>query len=211
MITQCLNDIFEREHTHEPRPPQNRQQTRSSPVPARAAGNPSLRRGVYHALRLRGQRRSLSTMKCSRTCKDQEILDEETTLLDAQKFLEHHLKSDEVYEIFVCLARRPTPTARRKRPSHDRPSPYNHAAPGAAQRQPAAVHHRTLRPRRLPDQHRRTQRLSPHRRRKTLRGLLPRPGNQPLRRRQHHRLRPDRLRLRRRERQRERRRSKSAS
>ena len=88
--------------------------------------------------------------------------------------------------------------------SHDRPTPPLHPPPRPAQRQPAE-----RRPSNCSAKagYRVSidgpQRLPAVRRRQDLGRPVPRPGNQPLRRRRDHRLRPDRPRLDRRERQRE--------
>jgi len=37
--------------------------------------------------------------------RDEEIVEEEVTLADAQKFLEHHLKAEECYEFYTCVRR----------------------------------------------------------------------------------------------------------
>ena len=39
--------------------------------------------------------------------RDHEIVEEETSLEDAQKFVEHHLKDEECYELFAALRKAP--------------------------------------------------------------------------------------------------------
>jgi hypothetical protein len=46
--------------------------------------------------------------------KDEDILDEETTVPDAQKFIENHIKGEEIYDFYVLLRRAVTVGSRKK-------------------------------------------------------------------------------------------------
>ena len=96
MITQALNNIFEREHTLSLDRLKDDQPARRAAVPPRAAGHPPVRRGVRDALRLRRPRLPDRRRRCSRTCATRRSSRTSTSLEDAQKFVEHHLKAEEM-------------------------------------------------------------------------------------------------------------------
>ncbi|HEX4054361.1 MAG TPA: hypothetical protein VHX86_08855 [Tepidisphaeraceae bacterium] len=102
MITQCLNDIFEREHTMSLDRLKTVSKREARQFLRELPGIHPFVEAFIMLFTLEGSAFPLDDEMLS-YLKDQEILDEETTLLDAQKFLENHLKSDEVYESFVML------------------------------------------------------------------------------------------------------------
>jgi hypothetical protein len=46
--------------------------------------------------------------------RDHEIVEEQTSLEEAQRFMEHHLKADEAYEFFVLIRRASQDGGKRK-------------------------------------------------------------------------------------------------
>ena len=102
MITQALNNIFEREHTMN--------LDRLKTISRRDARQflrelPEIHPYVEAYVMLFAfdghcfpiDNRMLELLR------DEEIVDEDTSLEDAQKFVEHHLKADECYDLFVAL------------------------------------------------------------------------------------------------------------
>jgi hypothetical protein len=102
MISQLLNSVFEREHTMnlnrlaELGKREIRQYLREMPeqMPY-VEGYLMLYCFDGHAFPMDEESFEL--------LKDEGIVEEDTTLEDAQKFVEHHLKADECYEFFVAL------------------------------------------------------------------------------------------------------------
>jgi endonuclease III len=107
MITQALNNIFEREHTMN--------LDRLKTISRRDARNflrelPEIHPYVEayvmlyafdgHCFPVDG--RMLEYLV------DEEIIDEDTSLEDAQKFVEHHLNAEQCYELFIALRRATT-------------------------------------------------------------------------------------------------------
>jgi endonuclease III len=102
MITQALNTIFEREHTmnlnrlKEISKRDARQFLRDLPEI-----HPFVEAYVIlHAFD--GAAVPLDEMMLA-CLQEEEVVDEETTLEDAQKFVEHHLKGEECYEFYAAL------------------------------------------------------------------------------------------------------------
>jgi endonuclease III len=113
MITQCLNDIFEREHTMS--------LDRLKTVSKRDARQflrelPGMQPFVEAYVMLMAfdgnafpvDQEMLSYLR------EEDIFDEETTVLDAQKFGENHIKGEEIYEFYILLRRAVTAGSRKK-------------------------------------------------------------------------------------------------
>jgi endonuclease III len=104
MITQCLNQIFEREHTLS--------LDRLKGVSKRDARQflrelPEIHPFVeaYVMLfALEGHAVPLDE-EILAYLKSQEVVEEESTLEDAQRFVEYHLKAEEVYDFFISVRR----------------------------------------------------------------------------------------------------------
>ena len=104
MITQSLNNIFEREHTMS--------LNRLSTISKRDARQflrelPEIHPFVEAYVMLYafdGHCFPLDN-EMLQVLKSEEIVDEDTSLEDAQKFVEHHLKADECYEFFRGMRR----------------------------------------------------------------------------------------------------------
>ena len=114
MITQSLNNIFEREHTlsldrfKSVNKKETRQFIRELPdIHPFVEAYLVLMAFEGHAVPLDDE--MLAVLK------DEEIVDEETTLVDAQKFVEHNTKADECYDMFICLRRAAFDGSRKKR------------------------------------------------------------------------------------------------
>jgi endonuclease III len=104
MITQSLNDIFEREHTlsldrlRSVSKRDARQFLRELPnITPFVEAYVMLFSFDGHAVPLDDEMVAY--------LRHQEILDEQTPLEEAQKFVEHHLKAEEVHEFYVALRR----------------------------------------------------------------------------------------------------------
>jgi hypothetical protein len=102
MITQCLNDIFEREHTMS--------LDRLKTVSKRDARQflrelPGMQPFVEAYIMLMAFEGSAFPIDQEMLdyLIDEEILDEGTTIPEAQKFVEHHLKAEELYDCYVLL------------------------------------------------------------------------------------------------------------
>jgi hypothetical protein len=104
MITQSLNNIFEREHTlnlgrlKTLSKREARQFLRELPeiVPFVEA--------YVMLMSLDGHAMPIDE-EILAYLREQEIVDEETSAEEAQKFLEHHLKAEEVYDFFALIRR----------------------------------------------------------------------------------------------------------
>jgi endonuclease III len=104
MITQSLNDIFEREHTlsldrlKTISKKDARQFLRELPdIHPFVEAYVMLFSFEGHALPV--DEEMLAVLR------EEEIFEEEISLEDAQKFLEHNIKADESYEVYACLRR----------------------------------------------------------------------------------------------------------
>ena len=102
MITQSLNDIFEREHTLS--------LNRLKEISRRDARQflrelPEIHPFVEAYVMLMSLDGNAFPIDDSMLeyLREEEIVDEETTLEDAQKFVEHHLKGEDLYPFFVSL------------------------------------------------------------------------------------------------------------
>jgi endonuclease III len=102
MITQCLNDIFEREHTMS--------LDRLKTVSKRDARQflrelPGMQPFVEAFIMLMAFDGSAFPMDQEMLdyLRDEEILDEQTTIVEAQKFVENHVKGEELYDFYVVL------------------------------------------------------------------------------------------------------------
>lgn len=102
MITQALNDIFEREHTmslnrlKEISRRDSRQFLRELP-----AIHPFVEAYVM-MFSLDGNAFPIDEDMLE-YLREEEIIEEDTSLEDAQKFVEHHVKAEELYPLFVSL------------------------------------------------------------------------------------------------------------
>jgi endonuclease III len=113
MITQCLNSIFEREHTLS--------LDRLKSISKRDARQflrelPDIHPFVEAYVMLISMDGHAMPMddEILQYLRESEIVDDNTTLEEAQKFIEHHLKADEMYDFFV-LARRASHDGGRKK------------------------------------------------------------------------------------------------
>jgi endonuclease III len=104
MITQCLNDIFEREHTMN--------LDRLKTVSKRDARQflrelPGIQPFVEAYIMLMAFDGSAFPMDQEMLdyLRDEEILDPETTMAEAQKFVENHIKGEEIYDFYMVLRR----------------------------------------------------------------------------------------------------------
>jgi endonuclease III len=104
MITQCLNDIFEREHTMN--------LDRLKTVSKRDARQflrelPGIQPFVEAYIMLMAFDGSAFPIdqEMLTYLKEEEILDEETTLAEAQKFVENHVKGEEIFDFYMVLRR----------------------------------------------------------------------------------------------------------
>ena len=102
MITQSLNDIFEREHTMS--------LDRLKTVSKRDARQflrelPGMQPFVEAYVMLMAFEGNAFPIDQEMLgyLREEEIMDEETTVLDAQKFVENHVKGEEIYEFYVLL------------------------------------------------------------------------------------------------------------
>lgn len=114
MITQCLNDIFEREHTMSLDRLKTVSKRESRQFLRELPGIHPFVEAFIMLFALEGSAFPLDDEMLS-YLKEQEILDEETTLPNAQKFLENHVKSDDLYEYFVLLRKAAQADGARKR------------------------------------------------------------------------------------------------
>ncbi len=104
MITQSLNNIFEREHTLS--------LDRLKSVSKKDARQflrelPEIHPFVEAYVMLMAFDGAAIPVddEMLRFLRDEGVLEEETSLEEAQKFLEHHAKGDDAYELFMCLRR----------------------------------------------------------------------------------------------------------
>jgi hypothetical protein len=102
MITQALNQIFEKEHTLS--------LERMSQISKRDVRHflrdlPDLHPFVEAYVMLYGFETPAVPLDQSMLAvlRDQGVVDEQTALDEAQRFVEHHLKGDECYELYTCL------------------------------------------------------------------------------------------------------------
>jgi endonuclease III len=113
MITQSLNDIFEREHTMS--------LDRLKTVSKRDARQfirelPGITPFVEAYVMLYAFDGNAFPMDQEMLAylRQQEMIEEEATLEDAQKFVENHLKGEEIYDFYVALRRAAHADSRRK-------------------------------------------------------------------------------------------------
>jgi endonuclease III len=113
MITQSLNDIFEREHTMS--------LDRLKTVSKRDARQflrelPGMQPFVeaYVMLMAFDGNAFPIDQEMLGYLREEEIMDEETTVLDAQKFVENHVKGEDIFEFYVLLRRAVTSGSRKK-------------------------------------------------------------------------------------------------
>jgi endonuclease III len=102
MITQCLNDIFEREHTMS----LNRLKTLSKRDARQflreLPGMQPFVEAYVMLMAFDGSAFPIDQEMLSYLI-EEEILDEGTTIAEAQKFIEHHVKSEDIFESYIVL------------------------------------------------------------------------------------------------------------
>ena len=113
MITQALNDIFEREHTMS--------LDRLKTISKREARQflrelPGIHPFVEAYIMLMSMEGHAVPVDDGilAVLRDAEIVEEQTSLEEAQRFLEHHLKADEAFEFFVLIRRASQDASKKK-------------------------------------------------------------------------------------------------
>jgi endonuclease III len=113
MITQCLNDIFEREHTMSLDRLKTVSKRDARQFLRELPGMHPFVEAYVMVMAFEGNAFPIDQEMLT-YLKEEEILDEETTLLDAQKFVENHIKGDDIYDFYVLLRRAVTNGSRKK-------------------------------------------------------------------------------------------------
>jgi endonuclease III len=104
MMTQCLNDIFEREHTMSLDRLKNVSKREARQFLRELPGILPFVEAYVMLFAFEGSAFPLDDEMLA-YLKEQEILDEDATLPEAQKFVENHIKSDDLYDFYVLLRR----------------------------------------------------------------------------------------------------------
>jgi endonuclease III len=112
MITQALNDIFEREHTMSLDRLKTVSKREARQFLRELPGIHPFVEAFIMLMSLEGHAIPVDDGILA-LLRDDEIVEEQTSLEEAQRFLEHHLKADEAYEFFV-ITRRASQDGRRK-------------------------------------------------------------------------------------------------
>jgi endonuclease III len=114
MMTQSLNDIFEREHTMSLDRLKTVSKREARQFLRELPGILPFVEAYVMLFAFEGSAFPLDDDMLS-YLKEQEIFDEETTLPEAQKFLENHIKSDDLYDYYILLRRAAQSDGARKR------------------------------------------------------------------------------------------------
>jgi endonuclease III len=113
MITQSLNDIFEREHTMSLDRLKTVSKRDARQFLRELPGMQPFVEAYVMLMAFEGNAFPIDQEMLG-LLREEEIMDEETTVLDAQKFVENHVKGEEIYEFYVLLRRAVTNGSRKK-------------------------------------------------------------------------------------------------
>jgi endonuclease III len=102
MITQCLNDIFEREHTMSLDRLKTISKRDARQFLRELPGMQPFVEGFIMLMAFDGSAFPMDQEMCD-YLREEGILDEETSVADAQKFVENHIKGEDLYDFYVVL------------------------------------------------------------------------------------------------------------
>jgi endonuclease III len=113
MITQALNDIFEREHTMSLDRLKTVSKREARQFLRELPGIHPFVEAFIMVMSLEGHAIPVDEGILA-VLRDHEIVEEQTSLEEAQRFLEHHLKAEEAYEFFILIRRAGQDGSKRK-------------------------------------------------------------------------------------------------